>query len=435
MQPRANCFDHKGSHFAADMAKAKRPADGAGESPRQTKKPKTTTSAAKSKAKTKTKASKEMTDDERKKRVALSAQKNPPNVFVIGPPNNNWEDNSKKLAGYLNFTGPLEAVRQFLNGQEGSQESRDVHAWIEKYLAVRRSNYGRPEASLAKGNQVLTVNVKQLFETLDDVSAHIIRLSDPTVDLPLTSDDSLSQGTMRYAIATSIKAMVSLISLSPTMFPASHAPLEQRAHPMGPTRYPAEDWHRAHQLLRFVFRQHSDAKAKANFFTNDQSSKGDAEEAHFFTLAELESSSGHQGELDVAEGDDENRVVGALIHEAQRLVATPSTTEDPATDAPAPATAPSLDADPKFWAKQLKEFEDSVEKADKETRSGNSLGSHGIFVRRSRLDKANMRKLCIALGSECNVIHDDATIMAESGHLATGASGGAGTLDAAQVRW
>lgn len=74
---------------------------------------------------------------------------------------------------------------------------------------------------------------------------------------------------MRYAIATSIKVMTSLISLSPTMLPASHAPLEQRTHPMDPTRYPAEDWHCAHQLLRFVFRQHSDAKAKANFFIND----------------------------------------------------------------------------------------------------------------------------------------------------------------------
>jgi hypothetical protein len=416
------------------MANAKRPTDDAGEGPSQTKKPKTTTIPAKGKFKTKVKASKEMTDGERKKRVALSAQKNPLNVFVIGPHNNNWEDNSKKLAGYLNFTGSLEAVRQFLNGQEGSQESRDVHTWIEKYLAVRRSNYRRPEASLAKGNQVLTVNVKQLFETLDDASAHIIRLFDPNVDLPLASDGSLSQGTMRYAIATSIKAMTSLISLSPTMFPASHAPLEQRTHPMGPPRYPAEDWHRAHQLLRFAFRQRSDAKAKANFFTNDQSNKGDAEEALFFTLAELEGSSGHQGELDVAEGDDENRVVGALIHEAQRLVAMPSTTEDLVADAPAPATAPSLDADPRFWADRLKQFEDSVENADKEMRSGNTLGSHGVFVRRSRLDKANMRKLCIALGSECNIIHDDATIMAESGQLATDASGGVGISDAAQVR-
>jgi len=51
---------------------------------------------------------------------------------------------------------------------------------------------------VSKGNQVLTVNVKQLFETLDDASAHIIRLSDPDVDLPLASDDNLSQGTARY---------------------------------------------------------------------------------------------------------------------------------------------------------------------------------------------------------------------------------------------
>jgi len=424
-----------GSHFATNMANAKRPADDAGEGSSKTKKPKTTATSAKGKAKAKVKASKEMTNAERKKRVALSAQKNPPNVFVIGPPNNSWEDNSKKLAGYLNFTGPMEAVRQFLNGQEGSQESRDVHTWIEKYLAVRRSNYGRPEASLAKGNQALTVNVKQLFETIDDASAHNIHLFDPNVDLPLASDGSLSQGTMRYAIATSIKVMASLISLSPTMFPASHAPLEQGVYPMGPTRYPAEDWHRAHQLLRFVFRQHSDAKAKANFFTSDQSNKGDAEEALFFTLAELEGSSGHQGELDVAEGDDENCVVGALIHEAQRSVAVPPTTEDSAAGAPAPATPPSLDADPNFWAKRLKQFEDSVENADKEMRSGNSLGSHGVFVRRSRLNKVNMRKLCIALGSECNIIHDDATVMAEPGHHAAGASGGVGTSDAAQVRW
>ena len=61
---------------------------------------------------------------EREKRIAFSAQEN--------PPNNDWEDNSKKLAGYLTFTGSLEAVRRFVNGQEGSQESRDVHVWIEK---------------------------------------------------------------------------------------------------------------------------------------------------------------------------------------------------------------------------------------------------------------------------------------------------------------
>ena len=112
----------------------------------------------------------------------------------------------------------------------------------------------------------------------------------------------------------------------------------------------------------------------------------------------------------------------------------PSTTEDLATDAPAPATAPSLDADPRFWANRLKQFEDSVESADKEMRSGNTLESHGVFVRRSRLDKANMRKLCIALGSECNIIHDDATIMTESGQLATDANGGVGISDAVQVR-
>jgi hypothetical protein len=414
------------------MTRTKRPADEADEGPSRTKRPKTAINTTKSKVR----ASKELTGDERKKRVALSAQKNPPNVFVIGPPNNNWEDNSKKLAGYLNFTGSLEAARRFLNGQEGSQESRDVHTWIEKYLAIRRSNYGRPEASLSKGSQVLTVNVKHLFETIDDASAHVTRLSDPDVDLPLASDDNLTQGTVPYAIATSIKAMMSLISVSPTMFPASHAPLEQRVHPMGPTRYPAEDWHRAHQLLRFVFRQHSDAKAKGNFFTNNQSNKGDVEEALFFTPAELESSSGHQGELDVADGDDENRVAGALIHEAQRLVATSSTAEGAATDASAPAsaTAPDLETDPKYWLKQLKQFEDSIESADKEVRAGNSLGSHGIFVRRGRLDKANMRKLCIALGSECTIIHDDATIMAESGHVVTGAGGGAGISDAAQVR-
>ena len=77
-------------------------------------------------------------------------------------------------------------------------------------------------------------------------------------------NNNLSQGTMCYAIAISIKAMVSLISLSPTMFPAPHALLEQRTHPIGPTRYPAEDWHRAHQLLRIAFCQQSDAEAKAN---------------------------------------------------------------------------------------------------------------------------------------------------------------------------
>lgn len=69
-------------------------------------------------------------------------------------------------------------------------------------------------------------------------------------------------------------------------------------HATGSTSYPAEDWHRDHQLLRVAFRQHCDARAKANFLTNDQSIKGDAEE--------------------------------------------------PVTDASAPATASSLDADPKF---------------------------------------------------------------------------------------
>jgi hypothetical protein len=101
-------------------------------------------------------------------------------------PNNSWEDNSKTLAGYLNFTGSLEAVQRFFNGQGGSRESRDVHTWIEKYL------YRRPEASIAKGNQLLTVNVKQLFETLNDASAHAARLFDLNVDLLLSSGDNLS---------------------------------------------------------------------------------------------------------------------------------------------------------------------------------------------------------------------------------------------------
>jgi hypothetical protein len=76
--------------------------------------------------------------------------------------------------------------------------------------------------------------VKQLFEILTDASAHATWFFDPNVGLPLTSDDNLIQGTMRYAIATSIKGTVSFISLGPTMFSASHAPLEQRTHPIGP---------------------------------------------------------------------------------------------------------------------------------------------------------------------------------------------------------
>ena len=95
-----------------------------------------------------------------------------------------------------------------------------------KYLAVCWSNYRRSETSLGKGNQVWTVNVKQLFETLDDASIHVACLFDPNIDLPLISDDNLSQDTMRYAVATSIGVVVSLISLSLIMFPVPYAPPE-----------------------------------------------------------------------------------------------------------------------------------------------------------------------------------------------------------------
>ena len=62
-----------------------------------------------------------MTGEERKKRVEKSTQ-----CVYHWPANSNWEDNLKKLAGYLNFIGSLEAVRRFLNEQEGSQESRGI---------------------------------------------------------------------------------------------------------------------------------------------------------------------------------------------------------------------------------------------------------------------------------------------------------------------
>src|SRR5437762_1525371 len=153
----------------------------------------------------------------------LRKAKNPANVFVIGPPNNAWEDNSKKLAGYLHFKGPIENFRIFMTGEANTPESKAVADILDKYLSVRQGNYGKPDTSLSKGKLGLTIGTKQLFETIDDTSNDITQLFQTDVTLPLPTavnqqeDTVWKPGTMRYAIATTIKAMIQLIACSPTM--------------------------------------------------------------------------------------------------------------------------------------------------------------------------------------------------------------------------
>lgn len=414
----------------------KRAADDLGEGSSKTKKAKPATTASEPVTEEARKKKEAKDAAERTKKVEASSKKNPHHVFVIGPPYNAWEDNSKKLAGYLNFHGRLEDFRIFLNGDADSQESKDVAEMLTKYLAVRNANFGKPDSSLSRGKPGLTISAKQLFATIDDTSSDITQLfqSDVTLPLPIKEENDEETcwkvGTTRYALATTIKAMAYLIAHSPTMFPASHLSEDQRLHPMGVTRYTAEDWHRAYQLLRFCFRQHSDIKKATNFFTHDQSEKGNGEEALFFTADELDQANDtNQHELGLADGDEEGRVVAALFHMAQ---ASASTTQS-ATDSSPAATMPDLDADPAYWVKHQKDFEDSVEQADKRVRAGNDLGSGGIHVRRGRLDKANMRMLCRALGEECKIIHDDATIMTQSGTTVTKANFDSGALDQSQV--
>ena len=184
---------------------------------------------------------------------------------------------------------------------------------------------------------------------IDDTSNDITQLFQTDVTLPLPTavnqqeDTVWKPGTMRYAIATTIKAMNQLIACSPTMFPSSHVSEDLRLHPMGVTRYGAEDWHRAYQLLRFCFRQHSDVKEKTNFFTHKQSDKGDAEAPLFYTTEELEEATdATYNELDLADGDEEGRVVGALVHRAQTSAPTAESATKLRSKMPPQFQAPNL---------------------------------------------------------------------------------------------
>jgi hypothetical protein len=91
------------------------------------------------------KAKKEPSAELRLANIRKSFARNPENVFVIGPPTDNWVDNAAALAGYLGWQGNLETFRQFLLGTGSPPErSRRTHAILENYLSIRSSGYGKP---------------------------------------------------------------------------------------------------------------------------------------------------------------------------------------------------------------------------------------------------------------------------------------------------
>lgn len=336
--------------------------------------------------------------ESRKASVKRALKTNPENVFVIGPPHDNWGDNGGLLAGYLGFAGTMEQFRQWLLGKgEPQTTSERTHKLLENYIAIRAGGYGKTMGTADKGKDDSGRNLgtKQIWHALNDLAYQ--RLCRPTITLPLKSDCGFTPGESSYALAVTIAAMSFLVFNNPTLFTASHAVDKSPDSCVAETGVVAEDFHRAFAMLKFYYRQSSAAKKEGGFFVKDQT-KTKVRVPEYFSPTEAEAL--ECGQIDEVEGDPDGRTPGDVINEMYQEIATADIPDvRPLQDAAAYA---------EFVEEQATEWETAIDAADKQARRKDpSIGSAGRTAKRTRLSRRQLRQACHQIGRSCKVKHDD----------------------------
>ena len=361
------------------------------------KKAKVSSTADKGKGKGK----KEPSAEDRQVNIKKSLNKNPENVFIIGPPTDNWVDNAAALAGYLGWSGNLEGFRQFLLGTGAPpSQSQLTHFILENYITIRASGYGK-SASTAPGAKqgvgAKNISNKQIWLALNETEAKYQKLFAPAVNLPLPEDSGFSEGQNTYAVAVNIAAMSFLIHHNPQVFVASHLPRQERLHCVGVTDIPAEDWYRAALLLRFYHRHTSETKKTTGFLSKDQSKLNPR-------IMEYFSSEDVQGldkmETEEADGDLDKRTPGEQMAEVNDEIAT--------TEEPELQKFKDVIGYAEFVEGRAADWEQAVDTVDKDIRrNAPTLGSAGRTAKRVRMTENQLRQACAHLGRLVKVKHDD----------------------------
>lgn len=382
------------------MATKKRHAEpSSGDESAVTKKAKISSTADKGKGKGKGK--KEPSSEDRQANIKKSLNKNPENVFIIGPPTDNWVDNAAALAGYLGWSGDLEGFRQFLLGTGAPpSQSQLTHSILENYITIRASGYGKSASTVPgarQGVSVKNISNKQIWLALNETEPKYQKLFAPAANLPLPADSGFSEGQNTYAVAVHIAAMSFLIHHNPQIFVASHLPRQERLHCVGVTDIPAEDWYRAALLLRFYHRHTSETKKATGFLSKDQSK-------HNPRVMEYFSSDDVQGldrmETEEADGDLDKRTPGELMAEVNDEIAT--------TEEPELQKFKDVIGYAEFVEGRAADWEQAVDTVDKDIRrNAPTLGSAGRTAKRVRMTENQLRQACAHLGRLVKIKHDD----------------------------
>lgn len=342
---------------------------------------------------------------ERKEHVKRAFRDNPTNVFVMGPPGQNWVDSAAFLAGYLGWSGTLEQFRQFLLGTgEPGGPSRLTNGILENYNSIRSSNFGSTTGTASGGKDGATgkpIAVKHIWAALEETDPAYVKLFQANVNLPLSGEDSFQPGDVAYPVAVHVAAMSFLIHNNPQIFTASHRPEHERQYCVGVTKIVAEDWYRAMHLVKFYFRHNSAAKRDTGFFSKDRS-KQDPKRVDYFApeeIAELD-----EDQPQEVEGDNLGQTTASLLQDAyEELSPADIDGQNPFHD------EASLDD---FVEKSAIQWEVAIDEADKVSRKRDAaaLGSAGRVVKRPPLTKGQLRHLCERLGKMCKIKHDDASM-------------------------
>jgi|SRR5277367_923938 len=342
--------------------------------------------------------------ENRKAAIKKSLQKNPENVFVIGPSSDNWVDNAACLAGYLGLTGNLEAFRRFLLGTgTPAVASQLTHNILENYIQIRSVGYGKPAGTGPGASQAVgarNISNKQIWLALGETDANYQRLFRSDVSLPLPADSGFVPGDTAHAIAVNVAAMSFVIHHNPHIFVEAHAPLAQRRHCVGRTAIPAEEWYRALLLIKFYHRQTTDAKKEKGFLSKDQS-KLKPREMKYFTPEDVEGVD--RAEVEEAEGDLEGRTPGEKMASVYAELVGPP--DEPVED------SDGEDVDVELMGGVAAEWEVAVEEVDKKLRrQDHPVGSAGRTTKRIRMNEHQLRQACVHIGNLCKVKHDDPTM-------------------------
>ncbi len=84
--------------------------------------------------------------------ILNAAEINPPDCYIIGPPNNKWVDNAKAIGSYLGFKTVAE-LREWLKEDNPESESGiQVPAILKIFQNEFESNYGKPSKAMG-GNR------------------------------------------------------------------------------------------------------------------------------------------------------------------------------------------------------------------------------------------------------------------------------------------